>query len=1069
VPHLERDGHLAAHDPDGGDPAAHVRILTRAALALLIGFALAAGHRGEDESGSNDPAEIEIVRRIEAGAIDSAVSAALERCRSLPPDEAAAFAERLAGKFYESGTPEGARAAASLYEKALALREPRAASAPLPLAALLHDLSGLRFNGGDYAGAETAEARALALREGALPASDFLVALSRRDLGFIFMVQGRLAEAADLMSRALPIIEAAPQQDFTQLAVGRNYLAELYRLQGRYGEAAALLERLARDAEQKLGEANAQFPYFLNNLAGVYRDQDRFDEAELLLRRSLALRERAEPRDDGAVARATLNLAELERVQGKLDDALPLYREALTLAQRSVAPDSPELFEFVNQLAVLRRDQGKLDEAAAGFRKSLALVEQALGAEDIRVAQSRLDLAELLRAQGRCSEAEQSYARAVAIRATVLGDRHPDVAEALVGSARCRPATDAGRKQALADTTRALEILAESRAQSTARIEALALRSDLLAKADPVASQHDLDEALAAVETLRPHRGGGETVRAEFFSRYAPLFEKSVRAKVAAGDVDGAVRTVERARARVLLDQLAAAHVGEGAEVSPDLARREAAVRAELAEIRERRTFEESRSDVSRDERRRRIEELTRRREEAEREFRSGWDERRNASPAWRGVVGATPATLREIQDDVVPADGLVLLYEIGKEGSYVFGIGRAPGAAVVRPLTVSGADAQALGIRAGALTEAALARVLSDGSSATRGLLADLATPAATALRGIGQISSGPGPSPTTARLHALWRVLVPRELQARALAASEVLVVPDGPLCLLPFEALVVEPAPDAASTRYWLDAAGPIRYAPSATFVRQLSRQDPRADAAEERLAVLSVSDPDFGSPRSATAAGSVRAAYLETGGTLARLPGTAVETRRIREALEGVGDVVVLQGKEAREPAVRRELAGKRFLHFATHGIVDDRRGSLFAALALAAPPKVAAGDDDGFLELFEIYDFHLRCELAVLSACSSNTGRIVNGEGVFALSRGFLVGGARRVVASQWPVDDDSTAELVANLFREIASGEKERVPVHTAKALRDAKRKLRQTKQWQAPFYWAPFVLTGAP
>jgi CHAT domain-containing protein len=300
-------------------------------------------------------------------------------------------------------------------------------------------------------------------------------------------------------------------------------------------------------------------------------------------------------------------------------------------------------------------------------------------------------------------------------------------------------------------------------------------------------------------------------------------------------------------------------------------------------------------------------------------------------------------------------------------------------------------------------------------------------------------------------------------------------VVVVPDGPLFLLPLEALVVEEGPDLRASRFWLDAGPVLRYAPSATFLHQLrSRPSPAPTAAGPPTA-LSVSDPSFGpqgrepAPAPSSRVSPARGAYLGGGGRLARLPGTATESRAVREALEGVADVVVLAGTAAREPAVRKELPGKRFLHIATHGLVDEEQGELFAALALAPPPSGApAGDDDGFLQLFEIYELRLDCELAVLSACSSNTGRVVAGEGVFALSRGFLVGGARRVVASQWPVDDESTAALVGALFRRVASAERSGGRLDAARALRDAKLEVRRGRaEWAHPFFWAPFVITG--
>ena len=114
-----------------------------------------------------------------------------------------------------------------------------------------------------------------------------------------------------------------------------------------------------------------------------------------------------------------------------------------------------------------------------------------------------------------------------------------------------------------------------------------------------------------------------------------------------------------------------------------------------------------------------------------------------------------------------------------------------------------------------------------------------------------------------------------------------------------------------------------------------------------------------------------------------------------------------------------------------------------------------------------MQLFEIYDLHLGCEVAVLSACATQAGATVAGEGVFALSRGFLARGTRRVIASQWEVDDASTATLVSAFFEAVAGAEAVGRPADYAATLAAAKRKVRADPATAAPFYWAPFVLSG--
>ncbi len=78
-------------------------------------------------------------------------------------------------------------------------------------------------------------------------------------------------------------------------------------------------------------------------------------------------------------------------------------------------------------------------------------------------------------------------------------------------------------------------------------------------------------------------------------------------------------------------------------------------------------------------------------------------------------------------------------------------------------------------------------------------------------------------------------------------------------------------------------------------------------------------------------------------------------------------------------------------------------------------------------DDGRLHLSELHALRLGCEVAVLSACDTNVGRIEGGEGVFALSRAFLAAGATNVVASLWRLNDRSTAILMGDFFRRVVA------------------------------------------
>jgi CHAT domain-containing protein len=324
------------------------------------------------------------------------------------------------------------------------------------------------------------------------------------------------------------------------------------------------------------------------------------------------------------------------------------------------------------------------------------------------------------------------------------------------------------------------------------------------------------------------------------------------------------------------------------------------------------------------------------------------------------------------------------------------------------------------------------------------------------------------------TDKLAALWRVLVPADVR-KALTggtAKRLIVVPDGPLALLPFETLVVR---SGRSAQYLLDAGPPVLYGPSAAVLYNLAARTPSKRS--EREPVLTVGNPAYG--RGTTQAASVgpgvlgdlgsRSRYGAVGGKLLPLPYSGLESKWVADAFNNQGLTAVrLEGPQATKANLKSLLAGRRVVHLACHGLTDDAYGNFFGALALTPGPHPNDASDDGFLTLAEIYQLNLKgCDLAILSACETNYGPQQQGEGVWALSRGFLVAGARRVVASNWLVDDEAAATLINYFCGCLAEAEKKGGPADYAEALRKAKRAVRQQDKWKDPYYWGTFVLVG--
>ena len=157
---------------------------------------------------------------------------------------------------------------------------------------------------------------------------------------------------------------------------------------------------------------------------------------------------------------------------------------------------------------------------------------------------------------------------------------------------------------------------------------------------------------------------------------------------------------------------------------------------------------------------------------------------------------------------------------------------------------------------------------------------------------------------------------------------------------------------------------------------------------------------------------------------------------------------------------RERALARSLFDYRFIHFATHGIVNQDVSSL-SSLVLSLVDH-AGESRDGFVMVPDIYDMTLNADVVVLSGCQTALGKHVRGEGPIGLARAFMYAGVPRVVASLWQVDDFATAELMKRFYRGMLIDE-----LTPAAALRAAQRDLATGRRWASPYFWAPFVLQG--
>jgi CHAT domain-containing protein len=301
-----------------------------------------------------------------------------------------------------------------------------------------------------------------------------------------------------------------------------------------------------------------------------------------------------------------------------------------------------------------------------------------------------------------------------------------------------------------------------------------------------------------------------------------------------------------------------------------------------------------------------------------------------------------------------------------------------------------------------------------------------------------------------------------------------DRIVLVPDGPLHLLPFAALIRKDG------RY-LVGWKPLSTVLSGTVFAEPKKQrrgGPVSATEPSSRQWVAFGDPWFPPQLAQSRPENIEEFRLRSFSTRARL-----RWKRLPESRREVEEIAELFPADRRQTYVDRAALeervkeiGKdaRILHFATHAFVDDR-SPFDSGLVLSIPEELAEGRDNGLLQVWEIFEsVRLDADLVVLSACETGLGEIRGGEGMIGLTRAFQYAGARSVLASLWRVEDEATAELMQRFYHHLLAGKAK------DEALRAAQLELIQRplkvpdgrggwtqRNAAAPYFWAALQLVG--
>lgn len=255
-----------------------------------------------------------------------------------------------------------------------------------------------------------------------------------------------------------------------------------------------------------------------------------------------------------------------------------------------------------------------------------------------------------------------------------------------------------------------------------------------------------------------------------------------------------------------------------------------------------------------------------------------------------------------------------------------------------------------------------------------------------------------------------------------------EELVIVGDRLSLLIPYAVL------EDQHSRY-LSQTLRVRLAPSLTSLRR-----PAYPEGDRRLSsILLVGDP------------SVKNLYFKDR-SFNQLAGAEKEVDAIGRLL----NVEPLTGKNATKDRVLSRLQSASLVHFATHSRKGN--GEIFLT---PNPAKFKPFLETFLLSTEDVLKVRMQAKLVVLSYSNSARGMRTNDQCVLGIAHAFLAAGARCVIGSLWPINDTVTVQLMTQFYENLVDGQS------ASLALNNAMAKIRETNDYSAPRFWAPFVVMG--
>ena len=260
--------------------------------------------------------------------------------------------------------------------------------------------------------------------------------ISINNMGALLFRQGRYAEAEPYWREALESRHRILGDDHPDTLTVINNMAILLDCQGRLAQAEPYYRQALESSRRVLGDDHPETLITIHNMGFMLKDQGQYSEAELYFREALEGNRRVLGDDHRGTLTSLNGMGAFLFSQGRYAEAEPYSRGALEGRRRTLGDDHQDTLAVINNMGFLLESQRRYTEAEPYYREALEGRRRVLGDDHQDTLVTIHNMGTLFKIQGRYAEAEPYFRKALAGRRRVLGEDHQETAASSNGLGR---------------------------------------------------------------------------------------------------------------------------------------------------------------------------------------------------------------------------------------------------------------------------------------------------------------------------------------------------------------------------------------------------------------------------------------------------------------------------------------------------------------------------------------------------------------------------------------------------------------------------------------------------------